>query len=79
MGLRLRLKAGYDLPRFNGAALVILLALKRYGMIVADNGRAGTSPAPRTRAGTTTTSNELKTVPGAAFEVVQSGPIRHSS
>ena len=38
MGLRLRLKAGYDISGFTGAARVILVALKRYGMIVADNG-----------------------------------------
>ncbi|MDQ1467088.1 MAG: hypothetical protein QOH10_1503, partial [Actinomycetota bacterium] len=35
MGLRFRLKANYDLSRFHGASLVILRALKRYGMIVA--------------------------------------------
>ena len=38
MGLRLRLKAGYSLARFHGESFVILQALKRYGMIVADNG-----------------------------------------
>jgi hypothetical protein len=38
MGLRLRLKASFDTSGFSGAALVILTALKKYGMIVADNG-----------------------------------------
>ena len=38
MGLRLRLKASYSLARFHGQSLVILKALKTYGMIVADNG-----------------------------------------
>ncbi|HET8975306.1 MAG TPA: hypothetical protein VFN15_01650 [Solirubrobacterales bacterium] len=38
MGLRLRLNGGYDLSGFSGAAGVIAVALKRYGMIVADNG-----------------------------------------
>ena len=38
MGLRLRLKASYSLAGFHGQALVILRALKRYGLIVADNG-----------------------------------------
>ncbi len=38
MGLRLRLKASYSLAGFSGQALVILAALKRYGLIVADNG-----------------------------------------
>ena len=57
MGLRLRLRADFDLARYRGDARVILVALKRYGMIVADNGAAGTSPARPTPPGTTTTSS----------------------
>jgi hypothetical protein len=38
MGLRLRLRAGYDISRFPPQARVILTALKRYGMLLADNG-----------------------------------------
>ena len=38
MGLRLRLKASFDLSPYTGQSLVILEALKKYGMIVADNG-----------------------------------------
>jgi hypothetical protein len=38
MGQRLRLKKGFDISGFSGQAKVILRALKRYGMIVADNG-----------------------------------------
>ncbi|MDQ3877949.1 MAG: hypothetical protein M3290_06330 [Actinomycetota bacterium] len=38
MGQRLRLKKGFDVSEFRRQARVILIALKRYGMIVADNG-----------------------------------------
>ena len=38
MGLRLRLKAGYGLGGFSGHARTIAEAMKRYGLIVADNG-----------------------------------------
>ena len=38
MGLRLRLRAGYPIAGFPYQARVVLKALKRYGMIVADNG-----------------------------------------
>lgn len=38
MGLRLRLKAGYDISGFSPEIQVILRALKTYGMILADNG-----------------------------------------
>jgi hypothetical protein len=38
MGLRVRLKASVDISKFGPQARVILLALQRYGMILADNG-----------------------------------------
>jgi hypothetical protein len=38
MGMRVRLKADYDLSGFGPEARVILLALKKYGMFLADNG-----------------------------------------
>ena len=38
MGMRVRLKAGFDASGFPRQARVVLTALKRYGMIVADNG-----------------------------------------
>jgi hypothetical protein len=38
MGMRVRLKASFSLAGFSGQARVILVALKRYGMILADNG-----------------------------------------
>ena len=38
MGLRVRLKAGYDTSRLSPQARIIAEALKQYGMILADNG-----------------------------------------
>ena len=38
MGLRVRLKASVDISAYPAQAQVILLALKRYGMLLADNG-----------------------------------------
>jgi hypothetical protein len=73
MGLRLRLKASYPVSGFPRQARIILEALKRYGMLVADNGSdwfITGAPDPRW-------SNEqlraLKHVPGSAFEVVETG------
>jgi len=77
MGLRLRLKASYSLAGFHGESLVILNALKRYGLIVADNGSSWYitgAPDPRWNDGDL---EQLKRVPGSAFEAVQTGPIRH--
>jgi hypothetical protein len=77
MGLRLRLKASFSLAGYHGEALVVLRALKRYGLIVADNGSSWYitgAPDPRWN---DEDLNQLKTVPGSAFEAVQSGPILH--
>src|ERR1017187_4402649 len=40
MGARFRLRAGFDISTFSGANQVILKALKKYGMMLADNGSA---------------------------------------
>ncbi len=75
MGLRLRLKATYDISRFTGAARVILIALKKYGMILADNGSDWFFTGASDSRWNDTDLNQLKIVPGSAFEVVVSGPI----
>jgi hypothetical protein len=75
MGLRLRLKASFSLAGYRGEALVVLRALKRYGLIVADNGSSWYitgAPDPRWN---DEDLNQLKSVPGSAFEAVRSGPI----
>ncbi len=38
MGLRVRLKANYDISGYTGQAKVILKAMKKYGLILGDNG-----------------------------------------
>lgn len=38
MGLRVRLRAGFDDSAFTGPAKIITTAMKRYGMLLADNG-----------------------------------------
>jgi hypothetical protein len=76
MGLRVRLKASYDLARFRGDALVILAALKTYGMFVADNGSDWFISGETNTAWNDDDLDQLKTVPGNAFEVVALGEIR---
>ncbi len=75
MGLRIRLKAGYDISRFAGAAKVILAAMKKYGMILADNGSDWYFTGATDSRWNDTDLNQLKSIPGNAFEVVVSGPI----
>jgi len=70
MGQRLRLRPGYEVSRFPRQARIVLTALKRYGMILADNGSPWyVSGAPDVR----WSNDQLHTlgrVPGSAFEVV---------
>jgi len=75
MGLRLRLRATYPIGAYRGQARVILTALKRYGMIVADNGAPWFITGGSDRRWNDTDLNQLKRVPGSAFEVVRSGPL----
>jgi hypothetical protein len=77
MGLRLRLKSGFSLAGYHGQALVILQALKRYGLIVADNGSSWYISGATDRRWPDEDLDQLKTVPGSAFEAISSGPILH--
>jgi hypothetical protein len=76
MGLRLRLKASYSLRGFSGESLIVLRALKRYGLIVADNGSSWYITGAPDPHWDDENLEEIKRVPGAAFEAVETGPIR---
>jgi hypothetical protein len=77
MGMRLRLAAGYDLSGFSGAARAIAEALKRYGLIVADNGSNWYFQGTSDRRWNDENLNQLKAIPGSAFEVVRSQAQTH--
>jgi hypothetical protein len=77
MGMRLRLKPSYSLARFSGAARVIAGALKRYGMIVADNGANWFLSGTSDRRWNDEDLGQLKRIPGSAFQVVRSAARTH--
>ncbi len=77
MGLRLRLKAGYGLGAFSGHARTIAEAMKRYGLIVADNGSNWFFSGSSDRRWDDENLNQLKRIPGSAFEVVKSAAPLH--
>ncbi|HKB52001.1 MAG TPA: hypothetical protein VKC63_11325 [Solirubrobacterales bacterium] len=72
MGTRLRLKPGYGLGGFSGGAKTIAEALKRFGMIVADNGSNWYFSGSSDRRWNDEDLNQLKRIPGSAFQVVRS-------
>jgi hypothetical protein len=70
MGLRLRLKANFDISSFSHTNQIILTALKHYGMIVADNGSSWfISGAPDNR-WNNDDLHMLGNIPGSDFEAV---------
>jgi len=75
MGMRVRLKDSFDIARFSPAMQVILRALKKYGMILADNGSDWyLSGAPDSR-WNDDDLHTLRSLKGSDFEVVRMGTV----
>jgi hypothetical protein len=70
MGARFRLKADFDLTSFSHKARVILRAMQRYGMFVADNGSNWYFQGTVDDHWKNALLDELKSVPASAFEAV---------
>ena len=75
MGMRLRLKASYDISSFPPQSQVILAALKQYGMIMADNGSSMYVSGEPDNRWSNDDLGSLKMVPASAFEVILMDPI----
>ena len=85
MGARFRLSTGFRASKICKAGspycaqlAVIITAMQHYGLMLADNGsnwyfQGGTDPR-----WDDTSLDQLKSIPGTAFEVVDSGPVRTS-
>jgi len=76
MGLRVRLKASFDVRPYPRQARIVLIALKRYGMMVADNGSnwyIGGAPNPGWSNDQLHTLGQVK---GSNFEVVDTSTLR---
>jgi hypothetical protein len=79
MGMRLRLKSSFDVSTFSATNQVILNAMKKYGMIMADNGSSVyISGAPDDR-WSNDDLHSLGSVTASDFEVVEMNPIYTSS
>jgi hypothetical protein len=77
MGMRVRLKSSVSISSYSANVQVILRALQRYGMFVADNGSGfyvSGAPDPRWNDSDLHTMTQLH---GSDFEVVQMGTITH--
>jgi len=79
MGMRMRLKASYDISGFSATVQVILTALQKYGIILADNGSAMYLSGAPDDHWNNDDLHTLSQVPASAFEVVKMNPIYTAS
>ena len=70
MGLRVRLKASVDISGFGPQSWIVLLALQRYGMLLADNGSPWYITGAPNRGWNDDDLHELGQSNGSDFEVV---------
>jgi hypothetical protein len=75
MGMRVRLKADFDISKFPKECQVILTALKKYGMFVADNGGDWFLSGAPNKNWSDDNLAMLKRVKGRNFEVVKMGTV----
>jgi hypothetical protein len=78
MGARFRLNAGFDTSGYSANAKVIIDAMKRYGLIVADNGSDWFFQGEVNAHWTNDLMDELKRIPAAAFVAVNEAGCRVS-
>ena len=76
MGLRVRLKASFDISGFPRQARIVLIALKRYGMIVADNGSNWYISGAPNKGWSNDQLHTLGKVTGSDFEVVDTSSLK---
>ena len=75
MGLRVRLRAGFNTPGFGPQARIVLQALKRYGMLLADNGSPWYISGAPSRGWDNDDLHGLGRVRGSDFEVVDTSSL----
>jgi hypothetical protein len=76
MGLRVRLRASFDVRPFPRQARIVLVALKRYGMLVADNGSDWYISGAPNKGWSNDQLHTLGRVTGSDFEVVDTTKLR---
>jgi hypothetical protein len=76
MGLRVRLKASFDVRPFPRQARIVLVALKRYGMLLADNGSNWYISGAPSSGWSNDQLHTLGRVKGSDFEVVDASSLR---
>jgi hypothetical protein len=79
MGAWFRLKASFDISGFSAQNQVILRALKKHGMVLADNGSPWYMSGVPDPSWNNTDLNALRSIPGSAFEAVDVSSLKVSA
>jgi hypothetical protein len=77
MGARFRLKAGFSLASYRADTQVVLRAMKKHGLVLADNGSPWFFQGATTTAWPDALIADLKRVPASAFEAVDVSSLRY--
>jgi hypothetical protein len=79
MGAWFRLKASFDISGFSAQNQVILRALKKHGMVLADNGSSWFMSGAPDPGWNDSGLQALRNIPGSAFEAVEVSSLKVSS
>jgi len=79
MGARFRLKASFDISHYSTQAQVVLRAMKKYGLVLADNGSPWYFQGTSDTRWSSDLVSALGQVPASAFEAVDTAPLMVSS
>jgi hypothetical protein len=76
MGARFRLKASFPISSYRQDTQVVLRAMKRYGLVLADNGSPWYFQGAQSTAWPSGLLDQLKTIPAKAFVAVDTSSLR---
>jgi hypothetical protein len=79
MGARFRLKPGFSTDGYGRAARAVIRAMKRYGLVLADNGSPWFFQGERNSHWPDRLISELKTIPASSFEAVDTSGLKVSA
>lgn len=79
MGARFRLKASFPISSYRADTQVVLRAMKRYGLVLADNGSPWYFQGTSEQGWPNAMLDELKTIPARAFQAVDTSSLKVSN
>jgi hypothetical protein len=79
MGARFRLKAGFKISSYRSDTQTVLRAMKRYGLVLADNGSPWYFQGRAVKGWPSAMLDQLKTIPASAFQAVDTSSLRVSA